>query len=372
MTKQINYLLLSVFLVFSIGCETGITEDIKPFRGEVDPCDLDPTVECDIDDDDGGGDGGTPGGSPNDYLKIYGKGQNSYTINIARSVNSINGWSNYQSLPSNHRSAQGLSAVFFNDKEYIFHVSPSSDEVQVSHETSSGWTQQSIAQNVVRTNRTPSATVWNNKIYMAYKSLNSNAVYMVHSTNPQATTWSSPVRIITSTENYGKGSNASDHGNPPYLTVFNDQLYVFWTKLNTGKVYYRMKPSESLPWEEEVDITASSLTYGDMEPRAGGVSAQEFNGKLYAAYISWSNYIIFRQILPETPKDTYTSGFNLSAKSSHRISMTVFDNKLLAVYKGAQTNNIYYSYWDGNTWYGNSGTGTGGTIEAPAVLHYTQ
>lgn len=360
MIKISNLFFITCLVFLLSGCST---EDMSETSPKSSRMNMNPDDE---EDPGGNGSGGTTGGTY-DYLKIYMKGKNSNTINMAQSINSISAWSSNGSLPSNHQTGQGPAAVFYDNTEYVFHVSPNSDEVQMSYKTPAGsWYQLgSIAPGLIRSSQALSATVWNSKIYLAYKSLNSDAIYMIYSTNSQATTWSYPERIVTDYENLSGAT-----GNPPYLTTYAGKLYVFWVRQNSNKAYYREKSSPSSSWGSAVDITGVNNSAITVDASAG-VAAYEYGGKLYAVYVNFSGgNLMFKQILP-SPVNNLVSPI-LSAQSSDRPSMTVYNNKLLVVYKGVGNNSIYYSYWDGSTWIGNTYIGTGETKKAPTVLYFNK
>jgi len=279
-------------------------------------------------------------------------------------VNAPDQWQANGGTPSQWRTKEGPAAVYFNQKVYMFHVSPTSDKVIQSHAditTSGGLSWQTTNSNIelgngAKTNVPISATTWNNRIFVASKSQNNDAIYVSRSLQNDGKQWEPTANLaVTESENDGGFDNSFPHldvdGWPPYLTVYNNKLYVFWVKRTTNSVFYKVKETLNGSWSARVEVTG--LQNGSRREANYGVAATEHNGKLYIAYASkLNNSILTRQVLPTAAGIENMTSLSQS-DTDLRPTMSSDGTNLVVVYHDDDhpTDKIYYAYMNSNnTW----------------------
>ena len=340
----------------------------------------------------GGGTGGTGGGNSappppiGTHFIAFMKGKNSSNINHAITTNSPSAWQNYGGTPGAWQTQEGPGVVLFHDEVYMFHVSNSSEKVIQSHaefDSNGNLSWQTTNSNIelgngARTHEAVSAAVWKDRIWVASKSVNNDAIYVSRSFQNDGTQYESTAELaVTESENDGGAEDTFPFddvdGWPPYLTVFQDKLYVFWVKRTTNSVFYKVKETLNGTWSARVEVTG--IQHGERREAKFGVAATEHNGKLYIVYPSKLNHsLLARQVLPVEPGiQNMTSLSNADSKS--RPSMASDGTNLMVVYRDEKdpydddvNNDIYYSYMNGSgTWITNQ-KAKGSSKQPPYVL----
>lgn len=342
---------------------------------------------CEQGDDDGGGSGGGSGGTNNNsappplgsHFITFAKGLSSSNINTAKATNSAIAWQDYGATPGAWNTTQGPAAVVFGDEIFMFHASQASSKVIQSHaqfDTNGGLSWQTTNSNIelgngVQTNQALTATVWQNRIFIANKHLSNDAIYVSRSHINDGTNYEDEELAVTDFENDGgTASNTTINGWPPYLTVYQDKLYLFWVKRANNRVYYKVKETLNGPWGQSTEVTGTLS--GQTKKADHGVSATEHAGKLYIAYpLQNSGMIMTRQVLPLAPDiQNVTEITNAFAKN--RPSMTSDGTRMMMVYRDMSDwsqNDVYFTFTNSNgSWVGDL-KGRGETLTPPYVVH---
>lgn len=331
----------------------------------------------------GGGDGGGPPVTYNHFMYFM-KGKNSSNINHATSVNAPDQWQSNGGTPSQWQTNNGPAAVYFNQKVYLFHISNSSSKVIQSHAditSSGGLSWQTNNSNIelgngAKTDEPLSATVWNGRIFVASKSQNNDAIYVSRSLQNNGTQWEPTAeQAVTESENDGGSEDIFPFddvdGWPPYLTVFNNKLYVFWVKRTTNSVFYKVKETLNGSWSARVEVTG--IQHGNRREANYGVAATEHNGKLYIAYASkLNNSILTRQVLPAAPGIENMTSLSQS-DTDLRPTMSSDGTNLVVVYHDDNQSNdkIYYAYMNSsNTWITNQ-EAVGESKKPPYLINFS-
>ncbi len=344
------------------------------------------------DDDNGGsgsGGGGTGGGNTapppplGDHLIAFMKGENSNNVNAAISTNSPSAWQNYGGTPSAWNTGEGPGAVLFNDEVYMFHSSNSSQNVIQSHaefNTGGTLTWQTSNSNIslgngARTNQAISAAVWKDRIFVASRSINNDAIYVSRSLLNDGTQYESTAELaVTESENDGGYESTwpfdDKDGWPPYLTVYQDKLYIFWVKRTTNSVFYKVKETLTGSWGPRVEVTGT--IGGQRKEAEEGVAAAEHDGKLYITYpLKDDGSIMTRQVLPAAPGIQTVTDL-VGADTNTRPSMVSDGTNLVVIYRekgSSDSNDIYYSYKNSLGNWVNDTKARGSSNKAPYVIY---
>ena len=359
MKKNIPYYLI-VFALILWGCSEEAPE-VEPQVSNLPELIDDDCLYC-------AGGGGTGGGSSVEF-KLFMRGKNSLSINQGRSSNGTT-WVGQGAVSSPSETNVGPASVYFNNKIYVFHADPASGyQIKYSYSSDGGntWQGNTVMVSGATTLNPLTAAVWNNQIYVAFESPiggfgGDDRILIMRSSD--GTNWNNPITVaVTSAENQG----AFEGTNSGYLTVHNNELYIFYNRGNDDKVFYKKFNGINSTWGSPVEITGS--VGGAIQGGKFGVTAASLNGNLYAVYHANNNRMVARQVVPATATTTavYVTS---SAKTAFRPTMTADGNKLVLVYRGESSSQTFYATstngtnWSGNLW------AVGETSKPPYVICY--
>jgi hypothetical protein len=197
----------------------------------------------------------------------------------------------------------------------------------------------------------PSLAVFNNKLYMAWEGSSDSHIYYNYFDGAK---WSPQQRVSD-----GVQPATSDR---PSLAVFNDKLYMAWWGLNSAShvdwsMYYNY--FDGAKWSPQQAVSRASAREGEYNT-AHGPSLAFFNGKLYMAwvgsiansdhiyysYFDGTNWSPEQRVLGAVEPETYDNP-----------SLVVFNDKLYMAWRGPfsshpdiKDDHIYYNYFDGAKW----------------------
>lgn len=359
--KKINLSFLILISFFLINCETtDIQEDTKPIdtRG----CAFD---EQNCDDDDGpgnppGGGGTGTASTPDEYLKLYTKGLSSNSINLGKAQNSFY-WSENGALPSAHQTHYSPAAAFFNNTEYVFHVSPSSKLIQVSYRDGANWVHNLELGNGAKSGSNLESIVFGGKIFLAYSGANTDNIYITSSSD--GLQWSTEVIAVQYRE---PSPTSSFHVTTDEYAVgmveYNNQLLLFY---DSGHLY-KTSP-DGITWSE---LSTTGIDW----PGSGGVSAAVLNNEVYIAVAqshrvpSSTVDLLVQKVLPTVGPSQVPLQAN--TRRNVRPSLVSTGSELVMCYRGASDEHIFYSYTDnGVSWQGNLWA-VGASKDSPFLLYF--
>lgn len=184
-----------------------------------------------------------------------------------------------------NRTAWGASAVVSGGKLYVFFSETSGagwlDDMYVRSFDGSSWsTPVNIAKYQGGIAAYPHAVSYNNTVYVAWSERNvtGNSKLFVKYLNNGQWDWAS-------NDTNGINYSASKEAALPKLSVFNGNLYAFFTEANSagdwnsGKVFFK-KYNGGTSWQ---DMTPSSPAY-NTNATSGEIYPTVFDGKLYATW----------------------------------------------------------------------------------------
>ncbi|MEO1087191.1 MAG: hypothetical protein AAFY88_23390, partial [Acidobacteriota bacterium] len=260
-------------------------------------------------------------------------------------------------------SARGPAAVKFNNRIFVFYRGSSNDEIYVSwSEDGVIWSGNRALGNGAETNEGVAAAVFNNRIYVFNRGKSSKAIWMSSSSN--GFTWSAAdQRKIVSKSN---GTESA-----PAAIAFDGKLEVHYRHVD-DTVKHVTSP-DGITW-----------TAGSTRPNTpnGGVALAVFNDKLYLAYSTAraiptgvNSYVTAYSRIAVTSKseggDWGPITWVLSAETDEQPALAASDNRLVLLYKGVQTDKLFYSYTDdGENWFGDN-IAVGETDKGGPALVYT-
>jgi len=192
----------------------------------------------------------------------------------------------------------------------------------------------------------PGSCLYNNRLYLVYKGADSPHLYMAYYDGVK---WYGDHKISSLPGGISPQSDSS-----PSLVVFRNLLYAVYKGNDTSDLYIAW--FDGTRWYGDVRIAEQP---GELSPQTDhGIDLVSFNNLLYLVYKgahsnelytawfdgqTWSgNTRIRDQAGQLTPESNYNPG------------TAVFNGNLYLVYKGAHANELYTSWFDGHTWYGNT------------------
>ena len=319
---------------------------------------LDVILDCE---DPGGGGPGSGGTTSNINMMYLNQGVSNqdlyYSINTVSFSNpSQISWSGNVETPNTARPQLGPTGVFFNGRVYAFYQKCcfESNDIWFSSTSISSinWTndtQLPVANGAVTTG-SPAAIVYNGVIYVFFA--NNDGTEFRYTTSTNGTTWSNSASI----------PNNSDLVENPYPVVYNNQLHLFYTKVDTLSNGFRI-----------TDLVSVNSTNGSTWTINTASTPGSFEGtpvvlgnQLHLIYMDGSNNL---RSTSTTNVTTWSSSVPiLSAKTQVRPTAIVKNGYIILLYKGATQNNIHMAYSNnGTTWFGNTHV-PGQTQNAPYIV----
>ncbi|OEK01791.1 hypothetical protein BFP97_09805 [Roseivirga sp. 4D4] len=361
--KKINLFFLILLSVFLVNCETTeIQEDTRPLdsRG----CTFDGD---DCDDGPGGGSGGPGGGSgggTSTTYKLYMKGENSLTVNQGTSTNGTS-WTAQGSVGSVQTDVSP-AAAYLNGRIFTFSAYTVGGDIEYSwsDDNGSSWNTNNTVTSSIGTSIGMSAVTYDSAVYVAVTRFTPGTfareirVYKSH-TNTSTPNWTHHSTPLTASENTA--------GTRGYLAVHNNELYIFYVKHSTKRVFYKKFDSTipgNISWEPPVEITGN--INGSTILGKDHVAAYSHNGNLYAVYKTSTNNMLSVNALVSNPTGYYVS----TAKTSAGPSLTSDGTHLVLAYKGDSDAHVFYARsTNGQTWTGNLWA-VGETKKSPYIISY--
>ncbi|HET8638439.1 MAG TPA: Vps62-related protein [Acidobacteriaceae bacterium] len=192
-----------------------------------------------------------------------------------------------------------------------------------------------------RSNYGPSLAVYGKSLYMVYKGEHSDTLYSAWF---DGTAWSGNQPITISS-----GNPESNY--TPGLAAYRKLLYMVYKGAHSNTLYSAW--FDDTGWHGNRPITMAN---GNPESNYSPALA-EYNGLLYmiykgahsnTLYSAWFDGVAWHGNKPisvsgsETPESNYTP------------ALAVYGGRLYMIYKGAHSNTLYFAWFDGQAWHGNT------------------
>ncbi|MCG8374376.1 MAG: hypothetical protein MI700_12620, partial [Balneolales bacterium] len=335
--------------------------------------------EC-MEEDPGGGPGGNPGTGPGTGTSTgiktgfhyTHKGQSTNRLYHAYSSSGTS-WtgSNYRDITtsSNSLSNRGPSTVYFKNQLYAFYKGQNSDEISFTRSSNgTSWSShQSIGGSSYKSHQAPAAVVYRDTLYVYYADdSNIRGVYTADGVN-----WNATGKLIQDKEIKRCASIVIlINCFKPYaqfgVTVYNDQIVLMFPSDADGGQLKIRRSSDGKTFFQDFSL------FPGIEPdKNKGVSGVEFNGKLFMTFggrYTSNVKIVETDLVTVAQRDVTVSGG--TPQTSQTPSIATDGSKLVIVYKGNSSSNVFYAYsTDGNAWSGN-GFAVGGTKDGGPSLIY--
>ncbi|MEM8993667.1 MAG: hypothetical protein AAGF23_02620 [Acidobacteriota bacterium] len=296
------------------------------------------------------------------FLAVY-RGESNPGLRSAAAFDGTD-WTGDTFLGNGAASSRSPALVKFNNRVFAFYRGFSNDEIYVSW-TDDGviWSGNRVLGNGAQTKEGVAATVFNNRIYVFNKGKSSKAIWM--SSSSDGFNWSAGGhRKIVSDGNGTAG--------PPAAAAFDGRLEVHYHHDDDDIVKHVTSPD---------GITWTSGTTRQNTPDEG-VALTVFNNRLYLAYATAravplginSYYTAYGRIAVTSKPIGGTWGpitWVLSAETDRQPALAASDNRLVLLYKGQQTDKLFYAYSDdGDNWSGDL-IAVGETDKGGPALVYT-
>ncbi|MEM6794994.1 MAG: hypothetical protein AAF725_13535, partial [Acidobacteriota bacterium] len=294
-------------------------------------------------------------------FQAFYRGNDFRTLRTATSFSGTS-WSGDNVLGNGAMSRRSPAAVKFNNRIFVFYRGATNEEIYVTwSDDGVSWAGNRVLGNGVETKEGVAATVFNNRIYVFNKGRYTNAIWMSSSSN--GFTWSTP-RVIVSD---GNGTDG-----PPAAVTYNGKIEVHY-RHDQNKIKH-VTSSDAVTW-----------SFGpDRSQRASeGVALAVFNDRLYLAFgtprgvpnfSNTSTITVYNRLAVYSKlNDGPWSGVSwvLEAESDRRPALAASENRLVLLYKGVSSKNLFYSYSnDGQNWLG-EGLAIGRTDHGGPALLYT-
>jgi hypothetical protein len=185
------------------------------------------------------------------------------------------------------------------------------------------------------------------RIALVYKGESSTDLYTIYYDGNR---WSGNNKISSQP---GGISPNSDHS--PGTCLFRNRLYIVYPSTNSNRALY-IAWYDGAQWYGDIKISAMP---GNIDPNSNDSPCLiEFQGLMYCIYKSRDSNDIYVAWFDGTywygDKKISELPGNISPKTNHGLSATIYNNTLLLVYKGESSDNLFTAWFDGESWQGNT------------------
>lgn len=244
------------------------------------------------------------------------------------------------------KSNYNPGAATLNGKMYIVYKGESSDNLYQATLNGTSWSGNKKISDTYsidpKSNRSPAMATYKNQIIMVYKGASSNNLYWAQF---NGSSWSGNKKI-SDTSKIDPKSNAT-----PALAVYNNKLYMVYKGESSNNLY--VAEFDGSTWSGNRKISDIS----NIDPKSNqtpGLGVHK--DKLYLIYKGESSNDLYQATFDGT---TWTGNVKIkdisqiSPESNYGPALAPINNRLIMVYKGAHTNNIYQADMLDTTWTGN-------------------
>ncbi|MEM1177547.1 MAG: hypothetical protein AAGM22_04330 [Acidobacteriota bacterium] len=299
---------------------------------------------------------------PTAFQAFY-RGRTGETLRTAFS-HSGSSWTGDGVLGNGAASKRGPAAVKFNDRLFVFYRGNRKDEIYVTwSDDGQTWSGNRRLGNGAETDDGVTATVFNNRIYVFSRGESQDSIWISSSSN--GFTWSSA-------DHYPIVTNLQTNDGPPTAVTFDGKMEVWYARNQTS--------TASVSSSDGVNWVAGPVIHNPVEE---GVALAVFDDTLYLAYATTRStpdgsggfHNDHRRLLVRTKAvggEWSEDGiWILGAKTDRRPALAAGETRLVLLYKGVQTDDLFWSYTaDGENWFGDL-RAVGQTEEGGPALVYT-
>jgi len=192
-------------------------------------------------------------------------------------------------------------------------------------------------------NYNPGAASLNGKMYIVYKGKSSDNLYQA---TLNGTSWSGNKKI-SDTSKIDPKSNHS-----PALATYRNEIIMVYKGASSNNIYWARFDGSTWTGNKKISDTSKIDPKSNLSPALAA-----YNNKLYMVYKGESTNNLY---VAEFDGTTWTGNkkikdiSNIDPKSNEPVGLGVYNNKLYMVYKGESTNDLYQATFDGTTWSGNT------------------
>tara|TARA_R110000796_G_scaffold74374_1_gene167207 strand:- start:168782 stop:169882 length:1101 start_codon:yes stop_codon:yes gene_type:complete len=327
-----------------------------------------------IDEEEEGGGGGGGGGCTPDALfgsglQYFHRGYSSSGLFYSKSTDGGASWlsGSVTVVGSTPQTSQGPAYVENNGNDFVYFKGNSSTNIFYIYKASAAttWYGNTWVRSDTKTSKPVSATKMGCDIYIAYKGESYDDIWVTKSSDGK-TSWTTPVKAVTSGEN--EGISTGD-GNPPYITSDGSKLYVFWVSEKYNGVYYKTS-TDGVTWSSGQYINA--YQNGAYDLASYGVAAVVDNAYMYVTYPKKSSKeLVFQRIAKSSPYGSNAS-YITGQYTDQRPSLTLTTSGYLVVSYNSptSTNDVHTSYVhkSGGSW--STSVTSGDSNGAPYISSY--
>lgn len=182
-------------------------------------------------------------------------------------------------------------------------------------------------------------------LWMVYKGAHSNALYSAYF---DGTTWYGNSNIADQPGGIGPESNAN-----PGIALYHDVLYVVYKGANSNDLFTCWYDGSRWVGNQKI----SSMPGGISPHSNSRPSLVVFQDLLWAVYKGEASADLYRAVFDGTTwygNDRIRDmPGGIQPQTSEGAHAVVFNDCLYLAYKGADTNDLYTAWFDGQTWHGN-------------------
>jgi energy-converting hydrogenase Eha subunit F len=183
-------------------------------------------------------------------------------------------------------------------------------------------------------------------LMQVYKGRDNNKLY---TSSFDGTTWYGDIPISAQLGGIAPMSNYN-----PGTAVLNDKLYIIYKGWDSNVLFTAW--FDGTVWHGNTPISSQP---GGINPESNYCpNIAAYKGKLYTVYKGWNNNELYAAWFDGT---TWHGNTRISSQpgginpmSNHNPGLAVLGDKLYIVYKGWNNNELYTTWFDGNTWHGNT------------------
>lgn len=270
-----------------------------------------------------------------DYpFQYFYRGFSNETIYYSFSYDGIN-WQGDRPLGNGASSHSGPTAAIFQNKIFVFHRGDSHEQIYYSYSTNGrDWQGNQQLNTIANTDRPPGVAVFDSRLWVVYGEPDNGSVWVTSSED--GFDWSAGVRILS--------NNAGTFAAPEAFT-YGDRLYMFIPEIGDPKHLLIYSTDDGETWDYEGSNPYST---------GAGVGTAFFDDKLWVAFTDSDDWKV--QVMAWDPQfnDWLGPYFVGTAETKDRVTLATDGDQLVVMFKGRNSNNIFYAYsddgfvWDGN------------------------
>ncbi len=231
--------------------------------------------------------------------------------------------------------------VIDNKLHIVYKINNESNYILVTSSSDTFYWSNALFNLAECTPESPSVVFWNNKLYVAYKANDpSNAIYL---TSYDGNSWGSPSKIIFKQAGVPPGYHSTSAA--PFITTFNGQLCILLKSNDPGNYLILTSSSDGVNWNV-VYVKDEHNNNISIDTSPGGAV---YNGQLYIFYTKPNS----SRIYVTTVKNDFSFGAPYSIPNHATLSSVtpvLFNNKLSLIYTDIINSPTIISSSDGNNW----------------------